>query len=74
MTGNPARCSTLSRFENIPNRKLLRMIEALADRVIARHRQRLHGRARRITIDMDLTDDPTHGQQQFTFFNRHYDS
>jgi len=66
---------TLSRFENVPDRKeLLRMTEALADRVIERHRQRLHGRARRITIDMDPTDDPTHGQQQFTFFNRHYDS
>ena len=66
---------TLSRFENAPNRKeLLRMTEALADRVIERHRKRLHGRARRITIDMDPTDDPTHGQQQFTFFNRHYDS
>ncbi len=50
------------------------MTEALADRVIERHRKRLHGRARRITIDMDPTDDPTHGQQQFTFFNRHYDS
>jgi hypothetical protein len=66
---------TLSRFENAPDRKeLLRMTEALADRVIERHRQRLHGRARRITIDLDPTDDPTHGQQQFTFFNRHYDS
>ncbi len=50
------------------------MTEALADCVIARHRKRLRGRARRITIDMDPTDDPTHGQQQFTFFNRHYDS
>src|SRR5438309_9236964 len=50
---------TLSRFENAPDRKeLLRMTEALADRVIERHRQRLHGRARRITIDMDPTDDP----------------
>jgi hypothetical protein len=66
---------TLSRFENAPDRKeLLRMTEALADRVIERHRKRLHGRARRITIDMDPTDDPTHGQQQFSFFNRHYDS
>jgi hypothetical protein len=66
---------TLSRFENAPDRKeLLRMTEALADRVIERHRKRLHGRARRITIDMDPTDDPTHGQQQFTFFNKHYDS
>jgi hypothetical protein len=66
---------TLSRFENAPDSKeLFRMTEALADRVIERHRKRLHGRARRITIDMDPTDDPTHGQQQFAFFNRHYDS
>ena len=66
---------TLSRFENAPDRKeLLRMTEALADRVIERHRKRLHGRARRITIDLDPTDDPTHGQQQFTFFNGHYSS
>jgi hypothetical protein len=66
---------TLSRFENAADRKeLLRMTEALADRIIERHRQRLQGRARRITIDLDPTDDPTHGQQQFTFFNRHYDS
>src|SRR5438552_17326616 len=65
---------TLSRFENAPDRKeLFRMGEALADCVIERHRKRLHGRARRITIDLDPTDDPTHGQQQFTFFNRHYD-
>jgi DDE family transposase len=53
---------TLSRFENAPDRQeLLRMSEALADCVIARHRKRLHGRARRITIDLDPTDDPTHG-------------
>src|ERR1700730_6620111 len=48
---------TLSRFENTPDRKqLFRMTEALADIVIARHRKRLHGRARRITIDLDPTD------------------
>ena len=65
---------TLSRFENAPDRKeLLRMTEALADRVIERHQKRLHGRARRITIDLDPTDDPTYGQQQFAFFNSHYD-
>jgi hypothetical protein len=65
---------TLSRFENAPDSKeLFRMTEALADRVIERHRKRLHGRARRITIDLDPTDDPTHGQQQFAFFNTHYD-
>ena len=66
---------TLSRFENTPDRKeLLRMTEALAESVMERHRKRLHGRARRITMDLDPTDDPTHGQQQLSFFNTHYDT
>jgi hypothetical protein len=66
---------TLSRFENAPDRKqLYRLGEALAECVIERHRRRLHGRARRITIDLDPTDDPTHGGQQITFFNGHYDT
>ena len=66
---------TLSRFENAPDRKqLYRLGEALAECVIERHRRRLHGRARRITIDLDPTDDPTHGAQQLTFFNAHYDT
>jgi Transposase DDE domain group 1 len=66
---------TLSRFENSVDRKeLFCMAEALAETVIERHRKRLHGRARRITIDLDPTDDPTHGQQQFSFFNAHYDT
>ena len=46
----------------------------LADRVIEQHRHRLKGRARRITIDLDPTDDPTHGQQELAFFNGHYDT
>src|SRR6266540_1534624 len=66
---------TLSRFENAVGwRELLRMGHGLAETVIARHRRRLRGRARRITIDLDPTDDPTHGQQEFTFFNGHYDT
>jgi hypothetical protein len=66
---------TLSRFENSVGRKeLFRMAEALADTVIERHRKRLHGRARLIRIDLDPTDDPTHGDQQQTFFNWHYDT
>jgi len=66
---------TLSRFENSVGRKeLFRMGEALAETVIERHRKRLHGRARLITIDMDPTDDPTHGAQQLSFFNWHYNS
>jgi hypothetical protein len=66
---------TLSRFENSVDRKeLFRLGEVLADLVIERHRKRLQGRARLITIDLDPTDDPTHGAQQLTFFNWHYDS
>jgi hypothetical protein len=53
---------TLSRFENSRDRKqLFRLSEALADSVIERHRRRLRGQARRVTIDLDPTDDPTHG-------------
>jgi Transposase DDE domain group 1 len=66
---------TLSRFENaVGGPALYGASVALADRVIEHHRARLRGRARRITIDLDPTDDPTHGQQEFTFFNGHYDT
>jgi hypothetical protein len=66
---------TLSRFENgIGRRDLVRLGQGLARAVIAHHRRRLHGRARRITIDLDPTDDPTHGQQELSFFNGHYDT
>ena len=67
--------STLSRFEtSIRPRELYRLVEALADSVIERHAQRLGGHARLVTIDLDPTDDPTHGAQQLSFFNGHYDS
>ena len=66
---------TLSRFENAVGwRELLTMGHGLAETVIEHHRRRLKSRATRITIDLDPTDDPTHGQQQFTFFNGHYDT
>ncbi len=66
---------TLSRFENgVSARELRAMMHVLADNVIAQQRRRLHGRATRITIDLDPTDDPTHGQQEFAFFNGHYDT
>lgn len=66
---------TLSRFENAPSSKdLLRLGCELADIVIEHHAKRLKGKARLVTIDLDPTDDPTHGAQQLTFFNGHYDS
>src|SRR6266571_1639728 len=65
---------TISRFENqVRGQALYAMGRELAASVIERHQRRLHGRARTITIDLDPTDDPTHGAQQLTFFNGHYD-
>lgn len=66
---------TLSRLENAMGPKTLyRMAEVLAEAVIERQRRRLRGKARRITIELDPTDDPTHGAQQLTLFNSHYDT
>jgi hypothetical protein len=66
---------TLSRFENaVSARELHAMTHGLADIVIAQQRRRLHGHVTRITLDLDPTDDPTHGQQEFAFFNGHYDT
>ncbi len=66
---------TLSRFENaIDTKELYRMSEALAASVIQRHAERLRHGVRRVTIDLDPTDDPTHGAQQLSFFNGHYDT
>jgi len=75
VAGDPlASQPTISRFENgHGTQALYEMGRALAAGVIERHRRRLHGRARVITIDLDPTDDPTHGAQQLTFFNAHYD-
>ncbi len=65
---------TISRFENaIDSKSLYRMGEALADLVIdTERRRRLKRRPRRITIDLDPTDDPTHGQQELSLFHGYY--
>lgn len=66
--------STLSRFENAAGRAdLLQMSKELSEVVISRHKRRKKS-ARRITIDLDPTVDPTHGGQQLTFFNGYYDT
>lgn len=65
---------TLSRFENDLTRgELKAMGEALFETVLDRHARRRR-KVRRVTIDLDVTDDPTHGAQQMTFFNGFYDS
>jgi len=64
---------TFSRWENAPSaRSLVYLNDALLDQFI-----RLCGRQVRqrgeILLDIDSTDDPTHGQQEFSFFNGAYD-
>jgi hypothetical protein len=64
---------TLSRFENDVTRgELLAMSEALFETVLDRHARRRR-KLRRITVDLDVTDDPTHGAQQLSCFNGFYD-
>ena len=63
---------TLSRFENaVGVKELYGMGEALALSVVRRHAKRLRRRAYWVTIDLDPTDDPTHGAQQLSFSNGH---
>ena len=64
---------TLSRFENgVRRADLLAMSESLVETVIGRHKRRKK-KTKLITIDLDPTDDPTHGTQQLSLFNRFYD-
>src|SRR6266436_3674434 len=66
---------TLSRFENAAGRAdLYRLGTAVADTVLLYHRERLGDRVPLITIDLDATDDPTHGQQELALFNGYYDT
>lgn len=67
---------TLSRFENgVRRTELYRMGRTLAEAQLRRLQARRRGRMpRRITIDLDVTDDATHGRQQLSFFHGHYDS
>lgn len=75
VTGEPlASQPTLSRFENdVTDRELLAFSEALFETVLARHGKRRR-KVRRITVDLDVTDDATHGAQQLSFFNGFYGS
>ena len=66
---------TISRLENgVGRSELLAMSKGLAEVVLRRHKRRLGRRVRRIVLDFDPTDDPTHGQQEFSFFHGYYDT
>jgi hypothetical protein len=60
---------TLSRFENATDVSAFsRLDEGLLDQFIASFDEP----PRHLTLDLDPFDDPTHGQQQLTFFHGYY--
>lgn len=66
---------TLSRFENhVTPAQLLRLIDFTIDTGVEHLRDR-HGGSLPpvVTLDLDTTDDPTHGDQQLTLFHGYYD-
>jgi hypothetical protein len=61
---------TLSRFENaVDVGSFFRLRDLLIDQFIASFDEP----PRQLTLDIDPFDDPTHGQQQLTFFHGYYD-
>ena len=63
---------TLCRWENSPSgRDLVRLQDLLLQQFIALCGQQVRQRGH-ILLDIDSTDDPTHGQQQLSFFNGAY--
>jgi hypothetical protein len=69
-SGDLASQPTLCRFENRVTRKDLRR---LADRLFSLYVKTHPGPRDVIVIDIDATDDPTHGHQQLSFFHGYYE-
>jgi hypothetical protein len=64
-----ASAPTFSRLEHQIDRKdLYRLTRALVDHFIASYAEPPAA----IVLDIDHSDDPTYGQQEFTFYNHHY--
>jgi Transposase DDE domain group 1 len=65
---------TLSRLEeNISRRDLMALGELLLELFLDRLKKRGRAARRRVIMDFDSTDDPTHGSQQLTMFHGYYD-
>ncbi len=68
--GDLASQPTLSRFENrVSAKDLRRLSDWLLDLYLKTH----PGPRKVIVLDMDATDDPTHGKQQLSFFHGYYE-
>jgi len=68
LQGDLASQPTISRFENSLDK---RSIFEFSNAWVANYVESLSGR-KSITIDVDATDDPTHGNQQMSMFNGYY--
>ena len=61
---------SLSRFEHaMTARAVVLLTRSLEDEYVAS----LPADTTKVVLDLDSTDDPTHGQQPLSFFNAHYD-
>lgn len=71
LTGSLASQPTMSRFENsISRTDLYRIAQAFVDSFIGSYKRTPEG----IILDLDDTEDRTHGSQQLSFFNAYHDS
>lgn len=61
--------STLSRWENSQN---ISDVMKLAYRTLDYYVSRIHPKRKEIVIDVDCTDDPTHGKQQGSLFHGYH--
>lgn len=63
---------TMSRLDNLPDSKaLFRMGEELLQTFLDKYQR---WEVRHILLDIDSSEDPTYGQQEFTFYNKFYDN
>jgi Transposase DDE domain group 1 len=70
-TQDLASAPTFSRLEHqVTRTDLYRLTQAFVDHFIASYPEPPAA----IVLDLDHTEDPTHGQQEFTFYNHHYQS
>ncbi len=68
LEGELASQPTFSRFENSINKQdIFTILYAWVDRYVSSLKGRKH-----VVIDIDATNDPTHGTQQLSFFNGYY--
>ena len=66
---------TLSRLENAVGWESIRMLEGEGLEWFCRHGgAKKRGQSREIILDIDSTEDSTHGHQQLSFFNGYYDT